>query len=568
MTPNATTMNRSTREWTREHGVAVRGRAFRDGDHLTGSDLAAHVAGVDSLDAFADRLDELNGFFAVVAESGEKTFAGVDHVRSIPLWYAPEAGVVTDDPRAVREELEELTTDAHGLRELLVTGTVFGGRTRYEEVYTVRPGEAVELAAGEVSRTRYARYWPRTDARAGDDGVLDRIDAAFGRAGDRLSEVVGDRQAVVALSGGHDSRLVATLLAERGHDVLAYSYGRPEHRDVVAAKRVADSLDIPWEYVEYTTQLWRDWYCSDERARFVAEHGTLDSIPNYGSLPALSALRERGLVDDDAVCLSGQTVAGTSESVPVQLDAQTPDGDDVVDAVVAAAAHWRYDHDAFDRRFRDGIRARLPDAEISTVPEAFAALEHAKWDSYHTRYFVADVRQYDRFDLDWWLPLWDREFVDAWSDVPFAERRGKRAYATAATRRYAAAADVPLSDARALAAAPETPSSVESIVERLADRATGTPLAALLAPLYWRFRRSRGDYDDHPLGWWGIVPRALFDALYTGREDVHSFQTLAAAGRADYVEGRVRDPPKRGVVPLDADALRGDAFRADTLDTG
>ncbi|GGL55793.1 asparagine synthase-related protein [Halocalculus aciditolerans] len=550
-TAGATPRDRSSTRWARDGTVRARGRAFRDGSLLSASDLAAHVAGVDSLDAFAARLDELNGFFAVVVESDEKQFAGVDHVRSIPLWYAPEAGVVTDDPQAVRERAGNPGHDQYAENELLVTGSVFDGRTLYDGIYTVQPGEAVELDGGDVTRRRYFEYHPRTDESVGDADASARFDDAVDRMGDRLSEVVGDRQAVVALSGGNDSRLVATLLAERGHDVLAYSFGPPDHRDVVTAKRVADSLDIPWEYVEYTTQLWRDWYCSDERARFVAEHGALDSITNYGLLPALSALRERGLVDGDAVCFSGQTVAGTSERVPPHVDKPNPGVEDIVDAIVAYERRWQHDDPSFAERFRDGVRARLPDPEISTVPEAFAAFEHAKWNGRYVRYFVADVRQYDRFDLDWWLPLWDREFVDAWSDVPFAARRERHEYTQAGARKYADAAGISVQEAVDMAAKPTSKSRVGSVVEWGAGHVEGTPLAPLLAPLYWRFQRSGDDYENHPLGSWGVLPREVFEALYTGREDIHAFQTLAAAGRADYVEGWVRDPPENGVLHLE-----------------
>ena len=39
------------------------------------------------------------------------------------------------------------------------------------------------------------------------------------------------------------------------------------------------------------------------------------------------------------------------------------------------------------------------------------------------KYIVNNVRCYEFHDADWWLPLWDREFVSVWQDVPLAMRR-------------------------------------------------------------------------------------------------------------------------------------------------
>jgi len=94
------------RPWTRAGAVAVCGGAFRDGDHLVGEALCDQFADVDSLSAFVAALDGLNGFFAVGVERDDETLLGVDHVRSIPLVYAPDAGVVSDDPRVVTDRVD------------------------------------------------------------------------------------------------------------------------------------------------------------------------------------------------------------------------------------------------------------------------------------------------------------------------------------------------------------------------------------------------------------------------------------------------------------------------------
>lgn len=538
------------RPWTVTDGVSVRGRAFDGDDLLAGESLADRFAGVDSLEAFADTLDGLAGFFAVVVERPDALLLGVDHVRSVTLLYAPGAGLAGDDPHLLADRLDE-PSDPLAESELLVGGNVLGDRTLFRGLRTVRPGEAVRLADDAVETHRYTSYLPRTDAAVDDPAATETFESALDAAFDRLSAVVGDRQVVLTLSGGYDSRLVAAELAARGHDALAVSFGRPDAEDVRVAREVARALGLPWEFVEYSTEGWREWYRSPERAAVVDATFTCDAIPNYGAAPALCALRERGVVDPDAVTLSGQTVAGMSENVPPELDRPAPTTDDVVDAVLRYWARWDWENPAFDAVVRERIRATLPpDPETASLPAAFARYEHWKWAERHVKYFVADVRVAGHLGLDWWLPLWDRAVVDAWADLPFALRRGKAFYRAVVDRRFAAASGADAADPAATTVRTAAPTLPGRAVDWAADRVVDSPVAPLLRGLYWRLQRARSAYGDHPLGWYGIVPPDLFAELYSGREDVHALQSLETVGRASFLEGTVTDPPREGVLAL------------------
>lgn len=541
------------RPWVVDGDVAARGAAFFDGELLRGTDLAAHVAGADTLAAFADRLDALNGFFGVVVERADETFVGVDHVRSVPLLYAPAEGVVSDDARWLVDRLGAPAFDPAAESELLVAGSVLDDRTLVPGMWTVRPGEAVRLRDGSAESVRYTEYAPRTDDAAaggaeasGGDGLEAALDAAF----DRFARVIGDRQVALPLSGGYDSRLIATELAERDCDLLTFSFGTPDAEDVRVARDVAAALDVPWEFVEYTTDRWAEWYRSPERPAFVDSAFTYDAIPNYGTVPALSELRASGVVDADAVCTSGQTVAGMSENVPRELDVPAPTRADLVDAVVDYWRRWQWNDPAFDAHVRSRIEAMLPPDDVGTLPAAFAAYERWKLADRHVKYFVADVRQYDFHGLDWWLPLWDREVVAAWERVPFARRREKQRFCEEIDRRFAAAAGIDRGEAASFATETTAPSLAGRAVDWVAEHAVDSPVAPLLAPVYWRLQRRRSDYGDHPLGWYGIVPPDLFAQLYSGREDVHFLQTLEAVGRASFVDGTVENPPRDGVVSV------------------
>lgn len=541
---------REDRSWNLDDGVAVRGGAFVDDEYREGPELHTAFAGVDTLAAFVAALDRVAGFFAVAIDTGEGCLVAVDHARSIPMVYAPERMLVGDDARALREDGEATSWDPVAESELLVGGNVLDNRTLDPGVRTVRPGEAVWIGPEDVETIRYAAFDPRTDGPAHDAAAEERLSDAIDAAFDRFARLVGDRRVAIALSGGADSRLVVTELASRDVDLLAYSFGREDAEDVRVARRVAALLDVPWVHVPYSSDRWREWYLGDERSAYVRSAAQLDAIPNYGAMPSIAALRERGYLPSDAVCSSGQTVAGLSEDLPVPPDRDCPTREAVVEGIVRYWSRWRVDDGAFEAVLREQIAGTLPGGDPLSLAEALGAMERWKLDERHSKYFLAEVRQYDFHGLDWWLPLWDPQVVDAWADVPFARRRGKQCYRELVDRRFAGAAGIPVADAAGLGVSVTAPTTIGRLIDDVAERVVDTPVAPLLAGVYWRLQRARSDYGDHPLGWYGILPPELFAQLYSGREDIHAMQALETVGRASFVDGTVTDPPVDGVLSL------------------
>ena len=542
----------SYREWNEFDGVTVCGFAFDGETLLSEQSLCTHFADVETLSGFADALDALDGFFAVALEGEDGLFLGVDHVRSIPLLYAPEAGLAGDDAAGIRKRLGDPPNDPLAESELLAGGTVLDNRTLVSDLFTVRPGEAVELRDGEAETERYFEYCPTGGTGVGDREARERLHEALDTAFDRFVDFVGDRQVALSLSGGTDSRLLATELARRDCDVLAYSFGRPDCADVTVAAEIAAALDIPWTFVEYTMEGWREWYCSPEREAFVAVTTTDDSIPNYGLMPALAHLREVGLLDDDAVCTAGQTVVGMSENVPDQLTVPEPTVDSLRDAIVDYWARWQWDNPAFDRAVRERI-ADSVSAEVTSLESGFSQFERWKMADRHVKYFIAEARQYDFHGLSWWYPLWDRELVAAWEATSFSDRRGKQLYTAVADERFTDVAGVSPAAAAGTVAGTAAPSLAGRAFDGVAETLADSPIAPLIAPVYWWLQRRRSTYGDHPLAWYGMIPPDLFARLYSGREDVHTLQTLDAVDRASFLDGTVTDPPKDGVLSLPYD---------------
>jgi asparagine synthase (glutamine-hydrolysing) len=448
-------------------------------------------------------------------------------------------------------------------RAELLTSRLVGDRwTLVDGMRSVRAGEAVALREDGASVR-----WEAVDANApspttratGDAAAAGaRLEDALATAAERTVRYADGRTIAVPLSGGYDSRLLLTVLAETGYDdLVAFTFGRPGIPDVERAEEVAAALGVRWEFAEYTTDRWREWYDTPDARAFRERYFEYESVPNYGMLPAVEDLRAEGRLGDDVLFCPGQTSHGMSSyEPPASFDSDTVGPGDVAAYFVDRRfTLWDWSDETFERALRDRIASTLDPVE--SLASAYHAGERWRWRNYITKYLLQDGRQYEWTGDDWWYPLWDAAVVDAWERVPREHRAEKRLTERVADRRFAAATG---GDPAATPEGVSATGPFGGLLDGVVDQVSASAFGPLLAPLYWRAVRSSEGYDDHPLAWWGIVPRPVFERCYSGRESVHSFQSLAAAGRVSLDgDGAVYEAPEDGTVELHVDDADADA---------
>lgn len=545
------------RGWSRHEGVAVRGRAFASGLLLEGAELAARFGdaiddGSGSLEAVTSVTATLEGFYAAVIDTDGETILVDDGARSIPLYYA-SVGVVSDRGRIVRDAIDA-DRDPVAESEFLLTRYVTGPETIWRGVFATQPGEVVRLADGEIDRLTYREYWPH--GAAVDDGThRRRLESALETALDRLECVAGDRPVVFPLSGGYDSRLLASALVARGRDVIAFTFGRSGHPDVEVSREVASRLGIRWEFLPYDESIWWEWYHGEAGRDYREQAFGGDALPFLAEVPALHRLLEAGRLPEDALYCPGHTVATPSERLPqFASDAGTggnttgcglssADREVVVPSLEGLVEYvldrhytlWDADptlkRDAFARRISRGLLGDRNAADVDDPASAAAAYERWEWRGRMATFTNGDLRAYDHAGLEWWLPLWDPAYVRAWERIPLEYRREKRLHSELAVERYRQAADVSSERARltdrTLSAVDRHCALVRHTPVRQFTERDGQWDPPFLAP-----RARWSEPGSHPLAWDGAVHPALRDRL-PAKRTVYALRVLDETGRLD-----------------------------------
>ncbi|MEM7171632.1 MAG: asparagine synthase-related protein [Pseudomonadota bacterium] len=131
----------------------------------------------------------------------------------------------------------------------------------FESIYSVPSGHFVEIdsAAQSLKLTRYYSPTMAVESEASLEQQAVQIRAALEQWFERLSERFRDHQVCLCLSGGLDSSLIAALAVKYFPSVSAFTYsfvspGHAESEDAIYARRIAEHLKIPFNFIPATRE--------------------------------------------------------------------------------------------------------------------------------------------------------------------------------------------------------------------------------------------------------------------------------------------------------------------------
>lgn len=411
-----------------------RGTIWQDTDALYSAKNAA---------AFSEQLQALNGFFAVVRRTAGLLMAAVDHIRSVPLFYGLKNGhlFLADDAEWVRKKIGDHEMDARAREEFILAGYVTGRNTLYPNVKQLQAGEyliaeADELGDISLSLGRYFRFVHKDPGGCSHDKLWTYIDSAAVSSIQRLIKYANKRQILVPLSGGYDSRLIASLLKRSGYEnVLCFSYGIARNKEAEYSEKIAKSLGFAWCFAEYTNEEWAsEWNtgAAEEYRSYASNH---TSLPHIQDWLAIKKLIENKLIDDDAVVVPGHCCV--TGYIPKDIVSKRFGKREYFNNIIETHFSGRPLRCSVLLTEAELTKALL-NCEIDFCDKdevASRAMEY-NWAERQAKYITNSVRVYENFGLDWWLPLWDMEFVNAWMVFPLRLRLERRFYKSYVTDIY------------------------------------------------------------------------------------------------------------------------------------
>lgn len=374
-----------------------------------------------------------------------------------------------------------LEVNPEALEQFLITSHLVSSHSMIKGVSILSPATITKIALTKIEQSIY--WTPRINA-AKDDG----LDSWADRIAEVLSSAVharcDDRELLLPLSGGLDSRAIAAFISPQAKSsVNAYSFGHRHCYDVRYGRKVARALDVRFQYLEIPD----DFFIRYLPALQMLCDGeiSIEALPMYRLLYAGSSGQTMlmGYLGD---CLSGGHL----------LDSSLVEGES---NILNILWHQKYQKGGFSEQQLE--RVLLPDRYQSikgaTRELMKCALEQADADSLCEKALIVELHHRQSRYISYFgrflgtryhveQPFLDTAVIDTFLSMPLIHRKNQRAYRRMLIRHAPKLAAIPeMETHRRISVADKN----TRIKNRKAYRKYNDRLPAALA---WRVARTRG----------------------------------------------------------------------------
>jgi asparagine synthase (glutamine-hydrolysing) len=420
-------------KWFSGGGCYVKGYLFgTDGKLYEKEEMHSYFQKAISFQDFGDKVKNANGCFSVIIESDDILWIATDIIRSLPLFYMKsETGwVVSDEAYELKKHIKAPSVNEITCKEFKGTGYVTSHETLIEGVMQVQAGEIVQLS-NEVSRKFYFSYRVKESSKELYEKLRSEGIGIFERTFGRIIQSLNGRTAVVPLSGGFDSRLIAVMLKKAGYEkVVCYTYGRKGNQEAAISKNVAEQLDFSWYFVEYTPELIKDFIGSEEFQAYYPFASNFTSMFFMQEYFAVHYLKKHDLIPGDSVFIPGHSgdFLGGSQFAKHGYSASEESMETLVKRIRNVKYHYEnyggYDGKLINRRIKNAIEEK---------ESGFDALAYSIHEDYDLKEKLAKfnancIKTYTFFGFEFRLLYWDIELVRFFSLVPVSAKLNKILY--------------------------------------------------------------------------------------------------------------------------------------------
>lgn len=539
---------RSEDLWYETDNTKVSGSAFFEetSQHLSAEQISIELQSCSSVSEIQDFIDQISGFYSLIHRLENKVVAAVDHIRSIPLYYSTDGDIITDNPREIIGEVKTTLFDPVLEAEYLLTGYVTGKETLCPTIHTIEAGEMLIIDNNDgVNLEQNVTYRPKTSDKTDDTAqakAKENLKQAIVHAVDRLCTVAAGRPIYVLLSGGYDSKLVLSELVRQEYDpVVAISFGKADFDDVTESQRIAEQLNVERKYVEYTEDSWPDWFQSKTREQYCERRHNMDLFPTHWAGPALSELDDRNELPDDAVFVSGQTIGSIGEHLPSQNQVQTYD--ELIDYILEKHySLWGRDPELSDQmrdRIDHNCSALKSNVDLESAKDLVQIYEYWEWKERQSKWMSQDGSLYSHLGYDWWFPLFDKEVMKTWGELPVSSRKGKSALISVSDETFANASGTTHRIGKSA-------DSSDDVVQKIKQIIKESPFENVARRIYNKYEQQSG-FPSHPLGYEWMFGPGQPGEYYCGNQNHHSYMIMHAVDRMSF------SPPKSSGIPKDCE---------------
>ncbi len=345
-------------QWSGDIYLNINGHAWLDGRHLD-TEAMLNLPELRNPDTEIARelLFKLDGDFTIIYLFGSPYWIYRSPTSTHPIFYRKEKNsyYLSDDPTEI-PGLPNADTDDFTALYFKTFGVCPDGTTLHPNLHMVEAGEFIQFGFNGIDRYNYqTKLYAQTKANstATQAELAQQIRSSFRGYADYLA----DKKVLLPLTAGYDSRLLASLLKEHGHkQVICATWGRKDNKEEAIARQVAEQLDYPWHFVDYSKLNFDEFEQNPEFRQYCKFAGHWSAMPYLQDFFAIRQLKHEGVIDESTIVLPGHMgdFPGGSHLKEEHLEAQPSKIiDDIIDKYGSALPINEQEHAKLSAHLQD-----------------------------------------------------------------------------------------------------------------------------------------------------------------------------------------------------------------------
>ncbi|MCK7528935.1 MAG: asparagine synthase C-terminal domain-containing protein [Ignavibacteriales bacterium] len=331
------------------------------------------------------------------------------------------------------DQIRNKELDPISKNEFVSAGFVSGHNTLFTEINVTQAGELLSYKDGIISNEIYFNYsinvedkGSYTDLRFDTQQIIDNTFS-------RLINSLNGRMAVIPLSGGFDSRLIACKLKELGYkNILCYTFGKSkDNSEKATSEKVAKKLGLNWVFIEYNSENIGEYINSKDFIDYYRYYTQYSSSFMFQDYFAVKYLTENKIIPQNAIFIpgySGDFLGGSQlyKNGNTKYEASTSE-------LARKIFEERYINTKIKKIHQTEIIQKIENQLIEKVIEEKKYLAYSIFENWEIKEnlskFIGQASHiYSFFGYEYRLPFWDGELVNFFKYIPYKLKFGKIFY--------------------------------------------------------------------------------------------------------------------------------------------
>jgi asparagine synthase (glutamine-hydrolysing) len=394
------------------------------------------------LDEISSFINSIDGHFSLVVQKEDLTFMAVDKIRSTPLFFTQiENSLFIDNNPKNLINLNGFnnTMKEDSKLEVSMAGYTIGNKTVYNNLCSLKAGEVVVFENTSFKYIQYYKYFGEVEEKSYEEYIKELSDVTLSIFKKMLNQI-GNKQIIVPLSAGNDSRLVVSALKHLGaKNVKCYSYGTPGNFEAGIAKIIAAKLGYEWKFIPLTHKSEKKFYASKEYKDYLKFCETYCSVPYIQSLSTIKYLKDMKWIDEDAVFINGNSgdfISGSHINKMMKsiekLSSYEERKENILNNLIDKHfSLWGYlkteeNLSLIKKNLWNEITFACGDLREKKLDHLY--YEYSEFIDRQSSYVISGQKAYEYYGHEWRMPLWDDEYLFFWQKVPAKFKINQKLY--------------------------------------------------------------------------------------------------------------------------------------------